>query len=369
MQRKLPKYCHHRPTNQAYVTLPLGKGKRQMVYLGIYNSRDSIEKYDQVVGNWLATKQAPTDDTPSGPTVADVAHRYASEERPRRSESKRYHLDAAVGILSELFAKRPADEFHALQFTRFRTELIARKYSRAYANEIISIVKQCFRWAMQRDYITTEQFIKIDSIAPLRPDEAPTKIVEPANDDDVSATLPLLSKDFQDTIAFLRATGCRPGEARLMKVGEIDRDNWMFKPAKHKTAHKGKSRFVPIPSSVREILLPRLLRPDAAYVLGADNGERPYEKRSLGRAIDHAVKRINKERAETREKEKLKPEQLPDVAHWFPYQLRHARATEVREQFGVEVAQSILGHSRVDTTEIYAKQTEAKAKEVGKLIG
>ena len=145
-----------------------------------------------------------------------------------------------------------------------------------------------------------------------------------------------------------------------MKVGEVDRDNWMFKPAKHKTSHKGKSRFVPIPSSVREILLPRLLRPDAAYVLGADNGERPYEKRSLGRAIDHAIKRINRERSEA---------DLPAIPHWHPYQLRHARATEVREQFGVEVAQSILGHSRVDTTEIYAKQTEAKAKEVAKLIG
>jgi len=360
MSRKLPAYCEHKASNRAFVYLPLGKGKRKRIYLGDFNSAESLARYDQVVGNWLATKQAPTDDTPSGPTVADVAHRYASEERPRRSESKRYHLDAAVGILSELFAKRPADEFHALQFTRFRTELIARKYSRAYANEIISIVKQCFRWAMQRDYITTEQFIKIDSIAPLRPDEAPTKIVEPAKDDDVSATLPLLSKDFQDTIAFLRATGCRPGEARLMKVGEIYRDNWMFKPAKHKTSHKGKSRFVPIPSSVREILLPRLLRPADAFVFGADGGERPYEKRALGRAIDRAIKKLNEQRAE---------DDLPPIPHWHPYRLRHARATEVRETYGVEVAQILLGHARISMTEHYAKQTEAKAQEVGKLIG
>ena len=31
MKRKLPNYCLHKPTNQAYVTLPLGNGKRRMV--------------------------------------------------------------------------------------------------------------------------------------------------------------------------------------------------------------------------------------------------------------------------------------------------------------------------------------------------
>ena len=31
---------------------------------------------------------------------------------------------------------------------------------------------------------------------------------------------------------------------------------------------------------------------------------------------------------------------------WSPNQLRHAAATEVRKQFGLEAAQIILGHSR-----------------------
>ena len=368
MDRKLPKYCRQPSSNRAFVNLPLGKGKRKRVYLGDYNSAESLAEYDKVVGNWLATKRAPDVDN-NVITVASVAERFRSEQKRKVSESKRYHLDAAIKILVELFPDRPALEFDSLQMNRLRSELIDRGYSRKYANDILVIIKRCFKWAMQRDYITTDQHVKIQSIDSVSPSEAPTKIVEPANDDDVNATLPLLSKDFQDTVAILRATGCRPGEVRKMLVGEIDRDNWMFKPTKHKMSHKGKARYVPIPSSVREILLPRLLRPADAFVFGADGGDRPYEKRSLGRAIDHAIKRINKERAETREKEKIKLEQLPDVAHWFPYMLRHARATEVRETYGVEVAQVLLGHARIDTTEIYAGVTEAKAREVGKLIG
>ena len=367
-KKTLPQYCRHVASNRAFVNLPLGKGKRKRVYLGEFNSAESLAKYDQVVGNWLATKQAP-ELTTAGPTVQDIAERYSSATRPITAESKRYHLDSSVRILKELFGTRPVSEFNALQFTRFRSALIDEGYSRKYCNEILTWVKRCFTWAMQRDYVTTDQHMKIQSIANVNADEAPTKEVLPANEDDVNATLPRLSKDFQDTIAFLRATGCRPGEARTMRVGEIDRESWLYKPSSHKTAHKGKARIIPIPSNVRELLLPRLLRPADGFVFGADGGERPYEKRSLGRAIDHAIKRINKERAATRKKEKLKPEELPDVGHWHPYQLRHARATEVREQYGVEVAQVILGHSRIDMTQHYAGITEAKAKEVGRLLG
>ena len=358
MQRKLPKYCHHKPANQAYVTLPLGKGKRQMVYLGIYNSRDSIEKYDKVVGEWLATKQVPIQD--NGPTVLAVAERFKSDQQAKLPDSKKYHLVAAMKLLADLFENRPASEFDALQFSRLRSELIERNYARKYANDILGILKRCFRWAMQRELITPDQFARIESFEPLSAKEAPTKIVEPANDDDVSATLPFLSDDFADMVRFVRATGCRPGEARLMQVGDIDRESWLFKPTRHKTSHRGKTRAIPIPTVVQPMLLKRLLRPDDAYAFGADGGERPYEKRALGRAIDRIIVRINRERSEA---------DLPALDHWAPNQLRHARATEVREQYGVEVAQVVLGHSRVDTTEIYAKQTEAKAREVGKLIG
>ncbi len=35
------------------------------------------------------------------------------------------------------------------------------------------------------------------------------------------------------------------------------------------------------------------------------------------------------------------------VESWNPHQLRHANATEVRKQFGIEAAQVMLGHNRI----------------------
>ena len=54
---------------------------------------------------------------------------------------------------------------------------------------------------------------------------------------------------------------------------------------------------------------------------------------------------------------------------WSPNQLRHAAATEVRKQFGLEAAQIILGHSSANVTQVYAERDIAKGLEVARRIG
>jgi integrase len=55
--------------------------------------------------------------------------------------------------------------------------------------------------------------------------------------------------------------------------------------------------------------------------------------------------------------------------HFHPHQLRHNAGTEVRKQFGIEVARIILGHQGMDTTEIYAEVDRRQAMEVIGKIG
>jgi integrase len=57
------------------------------------------------------------------------------------------------------------------------------------------------------------------------------------------------------------------------------------------------------------------------------------------------------------------------VDHWTPNQLRHSHATIVRKQFGVEGAQVMLGHSHINTTEIYAEASAERGKEVARKLG
>jgi site-specific recombinase XerC len=49
--------------------------------------------------------------------------------------------------------------------------------------------------------------------------------------------------------------------------------------------------------------------------------------------------------------------------------LRHAFATEVREAFGLDGAQVLLGHTKVTTTQVYAEKSQQLAVKVASKIG
>lgn len=188
--RKLPAYCEHKPTGQAYVRITVD-GKRQTLYLGKYNSRESLAEYDRIVGEWVATKSAES--KTKSPTIRDIAERYRSHQEPLLSRDKLYNLGNAMKLLTELFGHRPAEEFGVRQMEQLRSELIRREYAREYGNRLIRIVKACCEWAMCHDYLSADQERKIQTIKRLTSAEAPTKIVKGMDDADVDAVLPYLS--------------------------------------------------------------------------------------------------------------------------------------------------------------------------------
>jgi integrase len=57
------------------------------------------------------------------------------------------------------------------------------------------------------------------------------------------------------------------------------------------------------------------------------------------------------------------------VPHWSPLQLRHTAATAIRAKYGIEAAKVILGHTKVETTQIYAERDLGKAQEIMREIG
>jgi integrase len=57
------------------------------------------------------------------------------------------------------------------------------------------------------------------------------------------------------------------------------------------------------------------------------------------------------------------------VPEWSPLQLRHTAATAIRARYGVEAAKVILGHTKVETTQIYAERDLGKAQEIMRTIG
>jgi len=58
-----------------------------------------------------------------------------------------------------------------------------------------------------------------------------------------------------------------------------------------------------------------------------------------------------------------------EIERWVPHQLRHTNAEVVRDEFGLRHAESVLGHSKANMSEHYAKVGNARAAEVARKIG
>jgi integrase len=56
------------------------------------------------------------------------------------------------------------------------------------------------------------------------------------------------------------------------------------------------------------------------------------------------------------------------VPRWSPNRLRHSRATELRP-YGLDVVKTVLGHSKVETTQIYSEKDLAAAMELMAKVG
>ena len=57
------------------------------------------------------------------------------------------------------------------------------------------------------------------------------------------------------------------------------------------------------------------------------------------------------------------------IPAWSPRQLRHTRATLIRQAYGLEAAKAVLGHADTKITEIYAERDLELAMRIMREIG
>jgi integrase len=152
-------------------------------------------------------------------------------------------------------------------------------------------------------------------------------------------------------IKLQRLTAMRPAELCGMRGCDIDRTQpvWIYRPEHHKTEHKNKSRIVPIGPQAQLLLRPFLPDFDGEYVWRTPSGRQitvDSYRRRIWRACDRA-----------------------GIPRWSPNRVRHAAATDIRRQLGIEAAQVVLGHSSLKTSEIYAEKDLTAAIAVASKIG
>ena len=74
-------------------------------------------------------------------------------------------------------------------------------------------------------------------------------------------------------------------------------------------------------------------------------------------------------------RERIGPEGWQEVKRWrqehrwYPHQLHHAKATEIRREAGLDAARAVLGHRTPAITEVYAEIDTAKAAAIMEKLG
>ncbi len=385
-----PKYRKHRASGQAVVTI-----NGRDFYLGPYGTKASRREYDRLIAEWLANGRRLIDDGPDADlTVVELiaaylrfAKAYYRHKSPRGTEVD--DIIRAVRPLKEMYGETAAKDFSPKRLKAIRQRWVDAGNARAYINKQASRIIRVFRWGVEEEMVPASTLHALEAVAKLKRGHTAareTEPVRPVDDATIEATLPFLPEVVRDMVQFQRLTGCRPGEVCLLRPCDVDRsdDVWLYRPMQHKTEHHGKARIIPIGPKAQDVLRKYLLRPAELFCFspkesearrrflehqarttpmscgnapGTNRQSRP--KRTAGDAYTTSSYR----RAIHRACEKAK------VEKWGPNRLRHAAATEIRRNFDIEAARTVLGHSTSKVTEVYAEQDIRKAMEVARQIG
>ena len=332
-----PQYRIHAAKNLAYVNL----GGR-MIYLGRAHSPESRERFHALLAAHYAGEPAPTRRdrrTPSALTVAELAERWYLAECERRGPRHQAAYEAAYAAreLAQGHATATVAEFGPRAFKAIRDRMVRDGRSRQWANRMMNAIRRCFRWGVGEELVPADRLDALAAVDGLRygtaPEAKPRQAADPAA---VEAVVRWL--DAQDNrgaaalVRFLRATGCRPGEACRARWREFELagDLPHFRPAAHKTARHGIERLVPLNAdALAAIGRPggRALRLDGeAFVFTHTRGE-PFTPNALLLAVRRAIAATG-------------------CADWSPYGLRHLAATTALARTGSEAAAAaLLGHT------------------------
>lgn len=394
LTRSVPAYRKHRASGQAVVTL---SGVDH--YLGPHGTKASRREYDRLIAEWLASGRSPsfgaaTSEITVVELIADYL-RHAARYYGKGPRGEYANMKRAAGPLKSLYGRTLAAEFGPTQLKALRETLIASGNSRTYINAQTRRVVRIFRWAAGEGKLPPAVPAALAMVPGLRKgrSEAPeTTAVRPVDENLVEATLPHLSRVVRAMVEFQRLTGCRPGEVCALRSGDIDRHPgkaaagsvWEATLAEHKTAHHGRSRTVYIGPQAQAVIAPYLLRPAEAFCFSPREAveqlrQRRAEQRKTPLSCGNRPGSKRKRKAERKAGDQYTTQSYArairracednNLAHWTPNQLRHLVATRVRRDFDLDAAKTLLGHSQVGTTEIYAEKDRQRAIEVARAIG
>jgi len=423
-----PSYRLHKQSGQAIVTLADRNGRRRDVLLGKYDTAESRAEYFRVLGEWEATGRRLTNRAAAaGISVNELFESFLDHaERHYRGPdgsvtAEVVNFKLAFRLVRENYGLSPAAQFGPLALKAVRQKMVDQGWCRNVVNQRCRRVVRAFKWGVSEELVPESTWRALTTVRGLeqgRTEARETEPVGPVADAVVDATLRFVRPPVRGMIELQRLTGCRPGEACMMRGCDLDTSGpvWFYRPPHHKTKHRGKERVITLGPRAQAVVKSFLKLDTQAYLfspreavasLRADQrrtrktkvqpsqvnrrkrkpAKSPLEKyttQSYCRAIATACRRafpppapLARVKGETIEewRSRLTAEQRAELrawnaSHsWHPNQLRHSFATVARRRFGLEAAQVSLGHAQADVTQVYAERDLTLAARVAAEIG
>lgn len=370
---RTPKYRKHSTRNLGFCEW---QGKRHY-FPGPYDSFESREAYRRFLREHVFAAREIAGEVIAAPgvvTVAEVADRFLTEA------AQRYGVDpygeyANVELTMRYWVRHSGPlrvgDFGSRRLKEFRAWRLEEGDSARYVNSHVGRIKRALRWAVSEEMIPASVVTTLEVVQGLPTNGEKRKPVEWRH---VEAVLPHVGDTIRDMILLQWYTGARSRSLCWACPSQFDRTQqpWLWRPV-HKTERKRKTPLIlPVGPKAQAVILPYFDRaPDAPLFSPREVAENRrygtrYTPRSYRQAIVRGIDRANEAIAK---KNKRRKNKLPPVPHWYPYQLRHSRGQLVRDLYGVEAAQAILGHESLDATEIYTTRILALAVKAAQEIG
>ncbi len=401
MPKRIPSYRRHKASGQAVVTL---SGRN--IYLGKHNSAASRRGYSRIIAEWTAadgTLPASTDFTIAELLAAFLKHAKAYH-RPKEQEK----IALALRPLRALYAMTRVADFGPLALKAVRQQMIDVGLAHTTINSRICRLRYVFKWGVENQLVESGVLNALQAVPGLRYGRTrarETEPVKPVPDAFVDAVVPHVSPVVAAMIELQRLTGMRSGEVIAMRAVNITMNGhvWVYTPPEHKTAWRRHERRIYLGPKAQAILKPYLTTDlgaclfspadsvawrnqarHAKRVVPINHGNRPgtnrkqsprkrarsaYDANSYRRAISYGIAAANKQLLAEAATAGIADDKVELVPHWHPHQLRHNAATNLRREYGIEVARIILGHRSAATTEVYAEMDHAQAMAVMGRIG
>jgi integrase len=270
-----------------------------------------------------------------------------------------------------------------------------KKYTRRGINDTIKWIRYIWEWGLGRQIVSVEQVQSLKEVKGLRIGQSTavenhkrSRVTEEEFRKVINAT----SKVIGDMLQLIWHTGMRPYEVCEMRPFDIlteDPDCWLYIPGRdksplgdHKTAYAGRVKVIPITLEAQNIFKARIKDFNSKdYIFSPIETVRELrENRTNNRKTP--LKQGNRRGTNRKAKPAMKPGEKYDnnsfnhackkacesaeVEVFVPYDLRRTAATRLRAALGKEAAQVLLGHTKMDTTDIYLLEEVQETIKVAK---